>query len=145
MGQGPFAFLDGPKELALSGISHLDLTVTDLDRSLAFYVDVLGFRFGQRFDRPRFRGAFITHPGLTHSIGLGCPDARDGSSFDEYRTGLDHLSLRVPSHKGSVGGAALRELPRGPHPDRRFPMARACWCSAIPTTSSSSSSPNPAI
>ena len=98
MGQGPFAFLDGPKELALSGISHLDLTVTDLDRSLAFYIDVLGFRMGRHFDRPRFRGAFITHPGLTHSIGLGCPDARDGSAFDEYRTGLDHLSLRVPSH-----------------------------------------------
>ena len=99
MGQGPFGFLAGPKPLELSGISHLDLTVTDLDRSLAFYIDVLGFRMGQHFDRPRFRGAFITHPGLTHSIGLGCPDARDGSAFDEYRTGLDHLSLRVPSHR----------------------------------------------
>ena len=97
MNAGPSGSQDGHPELELAGVAHLDLTVTNLDRSLAFYTEVLGFTIAQRVNKPGFVGAFMTHPGLPHSIGLGCPDARDGSRFDEYRTGLDHLSFRVAS------------------------------------------------
>ena len=36
----------------LAGISHIDLTVTDVERSERFYTEVLGFEVGRRVDEP---------------------------------------------------------------------------------------------
>ncbi len=48
----------------LAGISHIDLTVTDLDRSERFYTGVLGFEVLKRVDKADFRLADMRHPDL---------------------------------------------------------------------------------
>jgi glyoxylase I family protein len=79
----------------LAGISHIDLTVTDVDRSVRFYTEVLGFEVVRRFERADFRLADMRHPRLGAEMCVRQPAANDGSAFDESRTGLDHLSFRV--------------------------------------------------
>jgi glyoxylase I family protein len=83
----------------LAGISHIDLTVTDRDRSERFYTEVLGFEVVRRVDQPDlgFRLADLRHPGVPVEMCVRQPTAGDGSPFDEFRTGLDHLSFLVPS------------------------------------------------
>jgi hypothetical protein len=47
----------------LAGISHIDLTVTDVQRSERFYTDVLGFdeRWQEHLDRHRVTYTPIVH------------------------------------------------------------------------------------
>src|SRR5258707_12861447 len=49
------------------GIGHIHLKVADIERSLGFYRDVLGFEVTQRFGRD---AAFISAGGYHHHIGL---------------------------------------------------------------------------
>ena len=81
----------------LAGISHIDLTVTDVQRSERFYTDVLGFEVVKRVDKPDFRLADLRHAGLENEVCVRQPTGGDDAPFDEFRTGLDHLSFRVPS------------------------------------------------
>jgi catechol 2,3-dioxygenase-like lactoylglutathione lyase family enzyme len=79
----------------LAGISHIDLTVTDVDRSERFYTEVLGFEVVKRVDKTDFRLADMRHPGLGNEVCVRQPTDGDGAPFDEFCTGLDHLSFRV--------------------------------------------------
>jgi glyoxylase I family protein len=79
----------------LAGISHIDLTVTDRDRSERFYTEVLGFEVAKRVDKADFRLADMRHTGLGAELCVRQPTAGEGSPFDEFRTGLDHLSFAV--------------------------------------------------
>jgi catechol 2,3-dioxygenase-like lactoylglutathione lyase family enzyme len=79
----------------LAGVSHIDLTVTDRDRSERFYTEVLGFEVVKRVDKSEFRLADMRHPGLAAEVCVRQPMWNDGSPFDELRTGLDHLSFAV--------------------------------------------------
>jgi glyoxylase I family protein len=90
-------FNDAVPELA--GISHIDLTVTDRDRSEGFYTEVLGFELVKRVDKDDFRLSDLRHPslGLGQGICVRQPVPIDDSPFDELRAGLDHLSFRVAS------------------------------------------------
>jgi glyoxylase I family protein len=82
-------------QIAIGAVHHLTLTVTDLDRSTAFYIGILGFRqvmtFGSR--------AILSNSQLILALtpppnsALAAPDDR----FDENRIGLDHLSFTVES------------------------------------------------
>jgi catechol 2,3-dioxygenase-like lactoylglutathione lyase family enzyme len=86
----------------LSGVHHLGLTVTDVDRSARWYQDVLGFREVGRLGGPsdERRKVFLRHDGL--SIRLGLVEHRAGSKrpFDETAPGLDHLSFAVDDRAG---------------------------------------------
>ncbi|MCP4165008.1 MAG: hypothetical protein GY759_03820 [Chloroflexi bacterium] len=76
-----------------SGIHHLGITVSDLERSIAFYADLLGFE--QVADLGR---RVVMHNGsLLLAIGLSPDEEYDasGDRFDENRVGLDHLSFAV--------------------------------------------------
>ena len=44
----------------LTGINHITLAVTDLDRSMEFYIDILGMKPHVRWDR----GAYLTAGGV---------------------------------------------------------------------------------
>jgi glyoxylase I family protein len=82
-------------------LHHLGLTVRDVDASAAWYVDVLGFqRVGEYTaeDGAR-RKVFLRHDGLR--VRLGLTQHRDGlrESFDETRTGLDHLAFATSSRE----------------------------------------------
>ncbi len=81
--------------------SHVRLTVTDIDRSRAFYDAVFGFpvllEAPQEVDPASAAGLEFLFGGVIYQIGdslLGLrPVATD--TFDEDRVGLDHLSFAV--------------------------------------------------
>jgi catechol 2,3-dioxygenase len=75
-------------------IGHVHLKVADIDRSLAFYRDVLGFEEQQRYGD---QAAFVSAGGYHHHIGLNTWESRDGSPPPPGTTGLYHVAIRYPS------------------------------------------------
>jgi lactoylglutathione lyase len=66
-------------------ILHTMLRVGDLDRSIAFYTDVLGMRLKRTTDRPdqKYRLAFV-----------GFPEDPEGAELElTYNYGVDHYEL----------------------------------------------------
>ena len=83
----------------IAGLSHIDLTVTDVSVSRAFYTDVLGFTERDVTTTSTFTGVVLGRDDLSFTIGLNWCEAADDSAFDEMRTGLDHLSFLVSSRQ----------------------------------------------
>jgi glyoxylase I family protein len=94
--------------LSLGPIHHVRLTVTDVERSRAFYTEVLGFQVA--VDAPPPAGdphhhlmMEILQDGIVMVSGdllvglrpVGAGNAAD--RFDPFRCGLDHLSFGVPA------------------------------------------------
>jgi glyoxylase I family protein len=79
----------------IAGLSHIDLTVTDVSVSRAFYTEVLGFAETDVTTTPTFTGVVLGRDDLPFTIGLNCCEEADGTTFDEMRTGLDHISFLV--------------------------------------------------
>jgi catechol 2,3-dioxygenase len=86
-------------------IGHVHLKVADLDRSLAFYRDVLGFELTQRFAG---QAAFLSAGGYHHHIGLNTWESAGGSPPPEGTTGLFHLAILYPTR--ALLADALRRL-----------------------------------
>jgi glyoxylase I family protein len=78
----------------LSGFHHVALTVTDLDRSAAWYCRVLGLVELFREAGDDRRAVVCGFPGGGHAVGLVWHAATAGS-FDPRRVGLDHFSFVV--------------------------------------------------
>ena len=83
----------------IASIHHVSLTVTDIDRSVAWYKDVLGLTELMKEDHPDGNGHAIVvgRPDFSMCVGLHAHSANAGESCDETRTGLDHVSFGVPS------------------------------------------------
>jgi catechol 2,3-dioxygenase-like lactoylglutathione lyase family enzyme len=82
-----------------SGLDHIELSVTDLKRSRAFYEDVLGFEihsFPEDYPNPIFAGSFFIVVGEIEIGFLQHAQTEPGDRFSEMRVGLDHLSFRAP-------------------------------------------------
>jgi len=75
-------------------IGHVHLKVADLERSLAFYRDVLGFRVTQRMGS---QAAFLSAGGYHHHIGLNTWESAGGSPPPVGSTGLYHVAVRYPT------------------------------------------------
>jgi len=79
----------------LLGISHVDLTVSDCDRSAQWWQDVVGFTLVNSVHEATFECRSLIHPSgvavtlMTHSATAGF------GAFDERRVGLDHLAFQV--------------------------------------------------
>lgn len=87
----------------LTGTNHVALTVTDLDRSSAWYCDLLGLTVVSNdknvgppyFSDVRYHGLFDLTT-FSYVIALHeHPGGSDGS-FDARRVGLDHIGFHVP-------------------------------------------------
>jgi glyoxylase I family protein len=78
----------------IEGFGHIDLTVTDSERSVQWWREVLGFRLVATFGRPGHRVWSMNHPSGV-PIGLVVHDETKRGSFDERSVGLDHFALRV--------------------------------------------------
>jgi catechol-2,3-dioxygenase len=81
-----------------AGVAHLQINVRDLERSAAWYQQVLGFAV---VERDEGRVALYSPPArlglaLQQSDAIGGPDARDGQI-------LDHLALYVRD-RGALDG-----------------------------------------
>jgi len=86
-------------------IGHVHLKVADIDRSLAFYRDVLGFDVTQRLGD---EAVFLSAGGYHHHIALNTWESRGGSPPPAGTTGLFHVAIRYPSRRSLA--AALRRL-----------------------------------
>ncbi|MGZ4620244.1 MAG: VOC family protein [Frankiaceae bacterium] len=80
----------------ISGYHHLSLTVTDLDRSTAWWTEVLGFALLRRFERDGMTKVILRHPsgGILFSL-TGHGERAPAEPFSEFRTGMDHLAFAV--------------------------------------------------
>ena len=82
--------------ISTGAVSHVTLTVTNLQRSLSFYRDLLGFETVMPLGPTRM---LLSNGSTILAVGEA-PDpsrALADDHFDENRVGLDHLSLRVNS------------------------------------------------
>lgn len=81
----------------LASIHHISLTVTDLDRSVAWYKDVLGLAELMKEDHPDGQGYAIVlgKPDFSMCVGLHTHPANASEPCHEVRTGLDHVSFGV--------------------------------------------------
>ncbi|MGE5291389.1 MAG: VOC family protein [Micromonosporaceae bacterium] len=104
-----------PGQIPTSGIHHLRLTVTDVQRSLQFYTSLLGFEVAVESPPPEdpsaaeafkilFGGVVMIRGNLL--MGLR-PMAPSGDRFDPDRVGLDHLSFSVATHDDLEQAVAL--------------------------------------
>lgn len=78
-----------------TGISHLDLSVVDVEASAQFYVDVLGLDRVIRQDLDGRSMVVLIHPGTGLVIGLNQHEGRTAERFDERNPGLDHVGFAV--------------------------------------------------
>ena len=86
-------------------IGHVHLKVADLDRSLAFYLDVLGFELVQKIGN---QAAFISAGGYHHHIGLNTWESLGGPPPAPGTTGLYHVAILYPTRADLAD--ALRRL-----------------------------------
>src|SRR5512132_1821992 len=86
-------------------IGHVHLKVADLERSLAFYRDVLGFELTQRLGR---QAAFVSAGGYHHHIGLNTWESAGGGRPPRGTTGLYHVAILYPTRASLAD--ALRRL-----------------------------------
>src|SRR5919109_3399070 len=77
-------------------IGHVHLKVSDLERAIAFYRDVLGFEVMHRYGD---QAAFISAGGYHHHIGLNTWESRGGSPPPAGTTGLYHVAIRYPDRQ----------------------------------------------
>lgn len=77
-------------------IGHVHLKVADLDRSLAFYRDLLGFEITQRYGT---QAVFISAGGYHHHIGLNTWYSRQAAPAPRNSTGLFHTAILYPTRK----------------------------------------------
>ncbi|MCX6911761.1 MAG: VOC family protein [Verrucomicrobia bacterium] len=75
-------------------IGHVHLKVADLERSLAFYRDVLGFEITQRFGA---QAAFLSAGGYHHHLGLNTWESAGGQPPPPGTTGLYHVAILYPT------------------------------------------------
>jgi catechol 2,3-dioxygenase-like lactoylglutathione lyase family enzyme len=117
-------------QLPVGPIHHLRLAVTDVQRSMAFYTEVLGFDVAVDAPPPSDDehheaivdslqgGVILMHGGMF--IGLRPVDEQraDASDrFDPLRVGLDHLSFSVPTRADLEAASQLldeRGVEHGP-------------------------------
>jgi catechol 2,3-dioxygenase len=90
---------------ARARIGHVHLKVSDLERSIAFYRDVLGFEVTQRWGR---EAAFLSAGGYHHHIGLNTWESLGGSPPPPGATGLYHVAVLYSTRANLAG--ALRRL-----------------------------------
>lgn len=77
-------------------IGHVHLTVADLDRSLAFYRDLLGFEITQRYGDS---AVFLSAGGYHHHIGLNTWAGKGATPAPRGHSGLYHVAILYPNRK----------------------------------------------
>ena len=74
-------------------VGHVHLKVTDLQRSIAFYRDVMGFEVQQTYGT---QAAFLSAGGYHHHIGLNTWHSRGGKPAPVNTAGLYHVAFLYP-------------------------------------------------
>ena len=79
-----------------TAIGHVHLKVSNLDRAVAFYTDVLGFEVMTRW---RDSAAFLSAGGYHHHLGLNTWESAGGPPPAPGTTDLYHFAMLLPNRK----------------------------------------------
>lgn len=90
-------------------VGHIHLKVSDLERAVRFYQDVLGFEVTQRWGG---QAAFLSAGGYHHHVGLNTWESLDGRQPAPGTTGLYHVAFLYPS-RAALAEAYRRLLEHG--------------------------------
>ena len=90
-------------------VGHVHLKVSDLDRAIGFYRDVLGFELQQRLGD---QAAFLSAGGYHHHIGLNTWESGGAQPPPRRSTGLYHVAFRYPDRR-TLADALRRVLDAG--------------------------------
>jgi glyoxylase I family protein len=82
---------------ALAGLHHVGITVTNLERSVRWYGEMLGLVQVMEEFYPGGRVVVMIRPGTAVDIGLDSHERNEGEPFAPHHTGLDHLALSAPT------------------------------------------------
>ena len=86
------ALAAGHREISpRADIGHVNLTVTDLERAVRFYRDIIGLRVTQRDQQ----SAFLAAGGYHHHVALNTWDPK-ATTPPLHSAGLHHFALRLP-------------------------------------------------
>ena len=96
---------------AQTRIGHVHLQVTDIDKALSFYRDILGFQVMQRFGD---QAAFISAGGYHHHIGLNTWNSLGGPPARKQGAGLYHTAVLYATRAELAG--ALKQLVLAKYP-----------------------------
>ena len=77
-------------------IGHIHLTVSDLDRALVFYRDILGFEVTARYGDS---AVFLSAGGYHHHIALNTWAGKGATQAPQGHTGLYHAAILYPNRK----------------------------------------------
>ena len=92
-------------------IGHVHLTVSDLERAVGFYRDVLGFEVTTRYGGD---AVFLSAGGYHHHLGLNTWAGRGAPAPASGTTGLYHFAILFPD-RTSLARAVRRVLDQGVH------------------------------
>ncbi|MEM6371657.1 MAG: VOC family protein [Pseudomonadota bacterium] len=90
-------------------VGHVHLKVSDLERAIHFYCDVLGFEVTQRYGD---QAAFLGAGGYHHHVGLNTWQSRGAPPPPRHSTGLFHAAFLFPD-RSALGAAVQRVLDHG--------------------------------
>ena len=76
-----------------TSIGHIHLKVSDLERAIAFYRDVMGFELTQTYGD---QAAFLSAGGYHHHIGLNTWFSKNGPPAPKRNAGLFHVAFLYP-------------------------------------------------
>jgi catechol 2,3-dioxygenase len=92
-------------------IGHVHLKVADLEKSLAFYRDILGFEITEWYGDS---AVFLSAGGYHHHIGLNTWYSKNASPAPVHSAGLFHTAILYPRRKDLA--IALQRLISAPYP-----------------------------
>lgn len=81
---------------AQTRIGHVHLKVSDLERALGFYCDLLGFEIMERMGK---QAAFISAGGYHHHIGLNTWFSKGALPAAQNSVGLFHTAILYPTRR----------------------------------------------
>jgi len=96
-------------------IGHVHLKVADIERSLKFYRDLLGFEVQQYYGES---AVFLSAGGYHHHIGLNTWHSKNAGPAPRNSTGLYHVAILYPTRKDLA--AVLKRLI-----DAKYPLSGA--------------------
>ena len=100
----------------IMGISHISLSLSDLDQSLEFYRDILKLPVNLppgRATAYEGDGAIVMVGQV--ALGLQCHDNHEPDKFDHRHVGLDHLALQVSDRQALEQWEMLLNESNWPH------------------------------
>ncbi|MGE0283971.1 MAG: VOC family protein [Rhizobiaceae bacterium] len=114
-------------QLDLTGIGHVALKVADIERSLAFYRDRLGFREVMRLNRDNGE-LWLVYLRITDTQFLELfPDGEGNEAPGAQRTGINHFCLETADIEATAHALREKGIALTVEPKMGADNNRQCW------------------